>query len=134
MRSLFQWTNRFLLEKLGSLVRLTPSLLIPISSPGVGIWVRWTSQPRTSVSFSKASWAVGLVEALMLRQIKTSSTSRLTAFAPRIFCLRFRMESIMAGERRWIRSGISASFLMAFRMRLGGGGQGGGVLPGEVGA
>ena len=35
-----QGINRFLVEKFGSLVRLTPNLFNPISSPGVGIWVR----------------------------------------------------------------------------------------------
>ena len=34
-----QEIKRSLVEKLGSLVRLTPSRLRPASSPGVGIWV-----------------------------------------------------------------------------------------------
>jgi hypothetical protein len=34
-----QTGNRSLVEKLGSLVRLTPTRLNPASSPGVGMWV-----------------------------------------------------------------------------------------------
>lgn len=35
----FQLINRSLVEKFGSLVRLTPRLLRPASSPGRGMWV-----------------------------------------------------------------------------------------------
>ncbi len=50
-----QGTKRFFVAKLGSLVRLTPRRLRPASSPGVGMWVMWTSQFLSSLSLSMAS-------------------------------------------------------------------------------
>ena len=50
-----QVMKRFFEGKFGSLVRLTPNLLNPASSPGVGIWVIWISQLLSSFNFSIAN-------------------------------------------------------------------------------
>jgi lipoprotein-anchoring transpeptidase ErfK/SrfK len=46
--------NKFLVAKFGSLVKLTPSLISPASSPGEGMCVMWTSHPLNSSSLANA--------------------------------------------------------------------------------
>ena len=109
----FQQINRSLVEKFGSLVRLTPSRRRPASSPGVGMCVIWTSQPRSSLSFSTAIWAAGFVAALILRAMRVSRRSKLSVFSLRTSVLRFLTDSIIKGGSSLISSGIPVRCLAA---------------------
>jgi len=105
-------------EKLGSLVRLTPRRLKPASSPGVGIWVTWTSQSRRSINFSIANWAAEFVVALMLSAISASIKSKLRVFSFSTYVLRFLTASVIFGGNSLILAGISDRCLIACIIRL----------------
>jgi CTP synthase len=98
-------------------VRFTPSGAGPPRRRASGMCVMWTSQPRSSLSFSTAARAAGLVGGADASAMSVSSRSRLTTFIPSTSFLRCdRLDDVRAEQVHLV--GDAGQHLTAFSTRL----------------